>query len=74
MFTLNVLSLRNVVKLISMMQIPSMLECPNLNEVAVEILPILRLPIGIAEAPRLKILIFQDCFQLQAIDVAANPI
>ena len=51
-----------------------MLECPNLNEVAVESLPILRLPIGIAEAPRLKILIFQDCFQLQAIDVAANPI
>jgi len=53
-----------------MMQIPNMLECPNLNEVAVESLPILRLPIGIAEAPRLKILILQDCFQLEAINVA----
>lgn len=73
-FNMNACSLRNMVRLsfqnLPMMTIPCLLECSNLLEVTLEKLPILRLPIGVAEAPRLMHLQIRDCAELEAIDVA----
>ena len=74
MFTINVLSLRNVVHLsldsVKKLQIPSLLECRNLKHITLRKIPFLRLPIGVAEAPKLDTLELEDCFQLEVIDVA----
>ena len=71
-FTMSVLSLYNVVKLkleeTNMLQMPSLLRCSNLRDVSLIKLPILRLLIGIADAPRLKNLTIQFCSRIEAID------